>query len=161
MKLNDHGEVFKEVINLYSITSGHTKFLDKDNLVVILPNRKGIWQTNHLNCHYYGVDIRTLTGIELKSAFADSIREINDINRKLACGNFYVDEDGELMYKSFIPAETVTPTDITRVIKINMETIDAYMPRILKLLAKEEENTEDEEYVIIEGVNENDFVKFE
>ncbi len=161
MKLKEHSDVFTEVINLYSVTQGHTKFMDKDNLVVILPNRKGIWQTNHVNCHYYGMDIRTTTGIELSASLTESIREINDINRKLACGSFYADDDNELMYKSFIPAETITATDITRTIKINMETIDAYIPRILKLINKEENGSEDEEYRIIEGVNENEFVKSE
>lgn len=143
-------EIFREVIDLYLANPCITAFVNDDGKLLV---RHHISPGSPIDT----VVVESPGGFEVVIGFpvgAETGRNafavgINGINRRLRFGSFYVDTDGQLMYKVFLSgSKGIDGKDIARAISDGTGTFLSLRAEIAKVLESVDDAQEGSEYVI-------------
>ena len=148
MKENvDYTGLFRELEERYLISDTELAILNQDTMIMQNNVTHGITVKTILAGNTIGLRITTLTGYIIDRMNMDLMKEINKKNCGFMCGGYYVDEDLELCFRSFIFRDTVSATAVIKAINLNINTIKVTIKDILETEKKE---TVNEDYKIME-----------
>lgn len=144
-------KIYKEVIDLYLANPSISAVVSDDGDLIVrhyMTPGKPIFSIITEEGDGFVVTMGFPVGAESgKDSFA---RGINELNRSIRCGSFFVDTDGELMFRVFVNGDRgVDGKDIARAISIGVGTFLDRRNEIAKIL-EPISSLKDSEFVINE-----------